>query len=225
LEVLSTRIYERFPHSGLFQVSKQLLTFGRNAQEDSEWVVRPILPLRIISGIFVLLLIVAVVWTLRSLIMMEDLQELLRLGNFIPLLEAGINDIILIGAGIFFLVSAETRIKRRRVLNSLHRLRVFAHIIDMHQLLKDPERVLHRGELAPSTPKIDMTSFELSRYLDYCSELLSLTGIIAGLYAQNSEDPVLIDAVSDIEQLTNGISRKIWQKLMILDLLGAGDQS
>jgi hypothetical protein len=36
LEVLSTRIYERFPQSGLFQVSKQLLTFGRNAQEDSE---------------------------------------------------------------------------------------------------------------------------------------------------------------------------------------------
>jgi len=224
LEVLSTRIYERFPESGLFQVSKQLLTFGRNAQKDSEWVTRPIMPLRIVSGIFVLLLIAAVVWTLRSLILLEDLKELLRLGSFIPLLEAGINDVILIGAGIFFLVSAETRIKRRRVLNSLHRLRVFAHIIDMHQLHKDPERVLQRGGITPSTPKIDMTSFELSRYLDYCSELLSLIGIIAGLYAQNSEDPVLIDAVSDIEQLTNGISRKIWQKLMILDLLDTGAQ-
>jgi hypothetical protein len=69
-----------------------------------------------------------------------------------------------------------------------------------------------------------MTSFELNRYLDYCSELLSLTGIIAGLYAQNSEDPVLVDTVSDIEQLTNGISRKIWQKLMILDLLDTQSQ-
>jgi len=69
-----------------------------------------------------------------------------------------------------------------------------------------------------------MTPFELSRYLDYCSELLSLTGIIAALYAQNSEDSVLVDAVSDIEQLTNGISRKIWQKLMILDLLKTEDQ-
>jgi len=71
---------------------------------------------------------------------------------------------------------------------------------------------------------INMTSFELNRYLDYCSELLSLTGIIAGLYAQNSEDSVLVDAVSDIEQLTNGISRKIWQKLMILDLLDIQSQ-
>ena len=153
-----------------------------------------------------------------------EYKDLLRLENFIPLLEAGMNDIILIGAGIFFLISAETRIKRRRVLNSLHRLRVFAHIIDMHQLHKDPERLLQRGELTPSTPVINMTSFELNRYLDYCSELLSLTGIIAGLYAQNSEDSVLVDAVSDIEQLTNGISRKIWQKLMILDLLDIQSQ-
>jgi hypothetical protein len=224
LEVLSARIFERFPHSGLFQVSKQLLTFGRSAQEDAAWVARPIYLLRIISGIFVLLLIVAVVWTFRNLMILEAPDEILRLENFIPLLEAGINDIVLIGAGIYFLVSAETRIKRRRVLNSLHRLRVFAHIIDMHQLHKDPERILQRGEITPSTPKLDMTSFELSRYLDYCTEMLSFTGIIAGLYAQNSEDAVLVDAVSDIEQLTNGMSRKIWQKLMILHQIDAGIQ-
>ena len=185
---------------------------------------RPILSLRIVTAVLVILLIAVIAWTLRSVINLEDFREILRLENFIPLLEAGINDIILIGAGIFFLVSAETRIKRRRVLSSLHKLRVFAHIIDMHQLHKDPERILKRGELAPSTPKLDMTPFELSRYLDYCTELLSFTGIIAGFYAQNSEDAVLVDAVSDIETLTNGISRKIWQKLMILDLLGEGDQ-
>jgi hypothetical protein len=225
LELLSRRIYERFPESGLYQVSRQLLTFGQNAQEDAKWIARPILPLRIGTTILVILLSMAVLWTLQSVARTEDIREILRVENFIPLLEAGINDVILIGAGIFFLVSAETRIKRRRVLNSLHKLRVFAHIIDMHQLHKDPERILNRGELAPSTPKLDMTPFELSRYLDYCSELLSFTGIIAGFYAQNSEDAVLVDAVSDIETLTNGISRKIWQKLMILDLLKSGEQA
>jgi hypothetical protein len=224
LEVLSSRIHDRFPQSGLYQVSRQLLTFGRNAQADSEWVSRPIVPLRIVSGILVLLLIIAVVWTLRNFLIPEEPEELFRLENFIPLLEAGINDVVFLGLGIFFLVSAETRIKRRRVLSSLHRLRVFAHIIDMHQLHKDPERVLQRGETAPSTPKINMTPFELSRYLEYCSEMLSLTGIIAALYSQDSEDAVLVDAVSDIEGLTNGISRKIWQKLMILDVVDSGDQ-
>jgi hypothetical protein len=224
LELLSRRIYERFPQSGLYQVSKQLLTFGKNAQEDAKWIDRPILPLRIGTALLVVLLFAALAWTLRSLVSIEDLRQALRLENFIPLLEAGINDIILIGAGIFFLVSAETRIKRRRVLSSLHKLRVFAHIIDMHQLHKDPERILQRGEIAPSTPRLNMTPFELSRYLDYCTELLSFTGIIAGFYAQNSEDAVVVDAVSDIEGLTNGIARKIWQKLMILDLLGSGEQ-
>ena len=225
LELLSRRIHERFPQSGLYQVSMQLLTFGKNAHEDARWIARPILPLRIGVALLVVLLIAALAWTLRSIVSMQDLREILRFENFIPLLEAGINDLILIGAGIFFLVSAETRIKRRRVLRSLHKLRVFAHVIDMHQLHKDPERILQRGELAPSTPRLDMTPFELSRYLDYCTELLSFTGIIAGFYAQNSEDAVLVDAVSDIEGLTNGISRKIWQKLMILDLLSAGDQA
>lgn len=218
LEVLSTRIFERFPQSGLFQVSQQLLDFGRDAMDDSVWVTRPIIPLRIITGLLIVVLLVGVVWTLQTVGMPD---EALQLVDLLTSLEAGINDVILIGAGIFFLVSAETRIKRNRALNSLHRLRVFAHVIDMHQLHKDPERVLNRGDLTPSTPRIGMTSFELSRYLDYCSELLSFTGKIAGLYAQSSSDTAVVDAVSDIEQLTTGISGKIWQKLMILHLLDA----
>ena len=216
LEVLSKRIYERFPQSGLFQVSNQLLAFGRNAQEDSVWVAKPIVLLRIASGLLVLMLLVAAAWTLQTVDLPEETP---RLVEWVTLLEAGINDVILIGAGIFFLLTAETRIKRRRALNSLHRLRAFAHVIDMHQLHKDPERVLQRGQLTLSTPKIDMTSFELSRYLDYCSEMLSLAGKTAGLYAQSSEDPVVVDAVSEIEQLATGISRKIWQKLLILHIL------
>lgn len=219
LEVLSNRIYERFPQSGLYQVSQQLLAFGRSAKEDSVWVTRPIVPLRIATGLLIVILLVGIGWTLQTVGMPD---EALQLVDLLTSLEAGINDVILIGAGIFFLISAETRIKRHRALNSLHRLRVFAHIIEMHQLHKDPERVLNRGELTPSTPQIEMTSFELSRYLDYCSELLSFTGKIAGLYAQSSSDTAVVDAVSDIEQLTTGISGKIWQKLMILHLLDAG---
>jgi hypothetical protein len=216
LETLSKRIYERFPDSGLYQVSVQLLALARDAQEDSNWVARPIVLLRAVTVILVLVFVLIIAWTLRSVDLPEQAPRLVEL---VQLIEAGINDVILFSAGIFFLVSAETRIKRRRALSSLHRLRAFAHIIDMHQLLKDPERVLYRGELTPSTPKIRMTPFELSRYLDYCSELLSLTGIIAGLYAQSSGDAVVVDAVSEIENLTNGVSRKIWQKLMIMQLL------
>ncbi len=59
LELLSRRIQERFPQSGLYQVSMQLLTFGKNAQEDARWIARPILPLRIGVALLVVLLIAA----------------------------------------------------------------------------------------------------------------------------------------------------------------------
>jgi hypothetical protein len=41
-----------------------------------------------------------------------------------------------------------------------------------------------------------MTRFELTRYLDYCSEALSLTGKVAALYIQNFEDEVALQAVN-----------------------------
>ena len=65
-----------------------------------------------------------------------------------------------------------------------------------------------------------MSRFELTRYLDYCSEMLSLTNKLAALYAQNLPDAVVIDAVNDIEQLTTNLSSKIWQKITILDAGG-----
>jgi hypothetical protein len=64
-----------------------------------------------------------------------------------------------------------------------------------------------------------MTPFELNRYLDYCSELLALLSKIAALYVQEFQDPVLLDAVDDVEDLSAGLSRKIWQKLTILESL------
>ena len=47
-----------------------------------------------------------------------------------------------------------------------------------------------------------MTLFELSRYLDYCSEALSLTGKVAALYVQRFDDPVALQAVNEVEELT-----------------------
>jgi hypothetical protein len=86
----------------------------------------------------------------------------------------------------------------------------------MHQLTKDPERLGQQGNDTQSSPKRTMTEFELSRYLDYCSEMLSLTGKVAALYIQTFQDDVAVSAVNDVENLTNGLSRKIWQKLMVL---------
>jgi hypothetical protein len=122
-----------------------------------------------------------------------------------------------LGAVILFLFTVEGRIKRRRALRFLRELRALAHIVDMHQLTKDPDRLLTHGQNTPSSPAREMTRFELGRYLDYCSEMLSLISKIAALYIQNFDDPVVLAAVDEVEALTTGLSRKIWQKIMILE--------
>ena len=83
----------------------------------------------------------------------------------------------------------------------------------MHQLTKDPSLVLGRDHDTAASPKREMTAFELGRYLDYSSEMLSLAGKVAALYAQDLDDP---EAVNDIEMLATNLSRKIWQKIAIL---------
>jgi len=131
--------------------------------------------------------------------------------------EAAANIVVLLGAVLFFLISLETRLKRNRSLRDLHVFRSIAHVIDMHQLTKDPSSVLASECATASSPQRTMSSFELTRYLDYCSEMLSLTSKLAAVYAQNLPDPVVIDAVNEIESLTTNLSQKIWQKITILD--------
>ncbi|MBW2374051.1 MAG: hypothetical protein JRF70_16110, partial [Deltaproteobacteria bacterium] len=122
-------------------------------------------------------------------------------------------DVVLIGAAVFFLITVDARLKRRRGLRALH---VIAHIIDMHQLTKDPEHLLSGSRGTPSSPRREMSAAELGRYLDYCSEMLALTGKVATLYVAEFDDPVVLDAVTEVGNLTTGLSRKVWQKLMVL---------
>ncbi len=67
-----------------------------------------------------------------------------------------------------------------------------------------------------------MTEFELQRYLNYCSEMLAMISKIAALYVQHFPDTEIVDVVNDIESLTHGLSRNIWQKIMLLQSLSKG---
>lgn len=204
IERLRTRIEERFPDAGLGKVCGQLLEIAQKARERADWIARPILAVRIATVVLSVIIVAGLI------LMVTRLRPpgAFELGQFIQVLEAGINDLVLVGAAIFFLATLESRIKRRRALRALRELRSIAHIIDMHQLTKDPERT--------QPAKREMAAADLARYLDYCSEMLSLTGKVAALYVQNFEDSVALQAVNEIEDLTTGLARKIWQKLTIV---------
>lgn len=213
IEVLGKRVDERFPGSGLRKVCEQILEIAKQAHERSRWIARPLHWLRVASATVICMIIVLLV---TFFVLARPAHEPFEWDEQVQVLEAAINDVLLVGAAIFFLTTIERRIKRRRALAAIHELRSVAHIIDMHQLTKDPEHLLGSSPKTESSPRAGMSLFELRRYLDYCSEMLSLVGKIATLYVQHFDDDVSLAAASEVEELTTGLSQKIWQKIMIL---------
>jgi len=145
-----------------------------------------------------------------------DLSGSVRSVDWVALVESTIQTLVFGGLTLLFLNALPDRLERRHLLRRLHRLRSLAHVIDMHQLTKDPERLRSDFEPTDATVAVDLTRAEMQHYLGYCSELLALVGKVAALCAEDSQDGLILETVSDIENLTNGMSRKIWQKISLL---------
>lgn len=130
--------------------------------------------------------------------------------------ESMINDLVFTGIAILFLWALPLRMHRSSDLQLLHRLRSFAHVIDMHQLTKDPERFRRDFRPTRETDDPHLTPVELSNYLNYCSELLSMVAKAAALLADHNSDDEVLAGVRGIENLTLELSHKIWQKIALL---------
>ena len=185
------------------------------AAETARWLAAPQWWVRgiafaAIAGMLALVVVTAALLT-------DGVQLFQSVADFVQGLDSAVNELVLIAAASYFLIGWENRRKRRRALRALHVLRSLAHIIDMHQLTKDPERLLTPDKATPSSPERSFTAFELARYLDYCSEMLSVISKAAALYVQNYDDPVTLAAVNDVEQLTGSLSQKLWLKIDILE--------
>lgn len=212
---LEKRIADRFPDSGLRKITLEFLAISQQSKKNIDFIDRPNLPLRIFTC---LVIVVGVTVIIYSLTLIQFDLHTLTFSAVVALAESTINDMVLLGAAIFFLVTLENRVKRTRSIKFLNELRAVAHVIDMHQLTKDPILIADRRKNTPNSPIRSYSKFELSRYLDYCTELLSLVGKVAALYSQSMPDDNVHSSVNDIEVLSSGISQKIWQKLFILNM-------
>lgn len=213
-ETLAARVNARFPSNGLNGVSQALVVLARDAAIDAENLAKPIWWLRALTAFCIVAgaLVFIFIGTFLSF-------DRISTGafEFVAGLEASINTIVLSIVGFLTLAKSEERIKRKKVLKGLHRLRSVIHVIDMHQLTKDPDALSANFKPTAASPTRIMDPQQLARYLDYCSEMFSITGKLAALYAQAVNDEVVASAVNDIESLGSNLSRKVWQKIMLID--------
>jgi hypothetical protein len=212
LETLRNRVAERFPTRGLTLTVSHLLDLSRITAKEAADLQKPYWGMRLVPLIAIAGAIAGfgVLYGIFSVI----LDQPVGLAEFTQGLEAALNIILIAGIAIGFFLRLENRRKRTVALNGLYKLRAVSHVIDMHQLTKDPANIV--GKPTTSSPLRDLDQEQLARYLDYCTEMLSLTGKLAALYAQYFPDATVVAAVNDVEQLTTNLSRKIWQKIVLV---------
>jgi ABC-type polysaccharide/polyol phosphate export permease len=128
----------------------------------------------------------------------------INIADFAQMLDASFSFLVLLGSGAYFLISYESRARKKKLIQAINKLIGLAHVVESHQLSKDPD----------NNPYKDAKM--LAKYLNYCTDLLALSSKIGFLYVQALNDPEAQSIESELETLTSGISRKIWQKIMLV---------
>ena len=164
---------------------------------------------RVASMAVVLLALVALALALRDAFTRGTTNSF----DWVPLAESLINDLVFTALAVFFLWAMPERLERRTLLDLLHRLRSLAHVVDMHQLDKDPEQA--RSDYTPTSKSPQsriMNAEDLHHYFDYCSELVSLIAKTAALvrrahlrpggaeHRQRDRDPGRADERQDLAE-------------------------
>ena len=216
VEHLERRIYARFGERGLTKAARDLghlvVLVQSQAEESHDRLRRRTLVARAASFTIVAATVVALVFSLRSAV----LDGLARTTDWVPLVESVINDLVFAAIAVVFLWAFPERLERRTMLRLLHRLRSLAHVIDMHQLSKDPEQLSPTYTPTEQSIVHGLDADQLYHYLTYCSEMLSLTAKTSALCGEYSTDGVVLETISYIETLTTELSEKIWQKISLL---------
>ena len=210
IELLRLRVQERFPTANLLNVCNELKELSNNAKANIQHLNKPYVYFRIIFSFLIILTIVLITYTIWH-ISSQDLPS--NFQSFIATSEALMNELVMIGAAFYFIGKFENSLKQKKILYALQELRTIIHVIDLHQLTKDPAPILQNN--SEHSPERALSKSELNSYLDYCSEMLSLTSKVAATYGFNCNDQIVLETIHNIEVLSGTLSNKIWQKITI----------
>lgn len=211
---LEKRIVATFPGRALGELAFDLGDLVGDVGEHCERLAKPNWPLRILVASAILLLFLLLGATFSALPLSAEGVTWIDLLQGI---EAALNELVMAGLVVLFLASIENRRKRGQALAGLRDLRGMAHVIELHQMTKDPEIAMARAQGA----EVDhLGPKELALYLSFCADLLSIVGKTAALYGQVLDDSVVLATVDEVEGVSSRAAGKIWQKMALIRATG-----
>ena len=114
--------------------------------------------------------------------------------------------LILLAGALWFLITIENRIKRRKALMYIEELREFLHVIDVTQLFYTPLVYNPDPAAARTSATFDYT------YFLFCTQMLGVISNLAPLYTRGAANDSILRAASEVEMLANAITVKLLSK-------------
>jgi hypothetical protein len=209
INALAHRISERFPGAGLAALCTELEEVTKLAADRAEKMKRPVRSVRYSVWLIVLSCLAAGLYVLSMRT---------SAGDTLNVIQALLAIVGVIFTSLLFFPPLEERVLRNRALTELRKLHALLGAVDLHQLTKDPS-------VMPGSRPRGMSSFEVLRYIDYCSEAQSLIGKAGVLFAQALNDPAVVGAVIELEQLAASQTLSVRLKIMMIMQLETAERT
>jgi len=211
-ENLARDVGEKLPGSSLAGLAVELSQIARATVDRARQARRPIYAIRVLS-LLAISVGLLVLWYL-----MAHIHARWVFGTITEVFEAadaGFNLLVLLAGALWFLVTIENRIKRKKALEFIEELREFTHVIDVTQLFYTP--LVYSPDPADARTSL---SFDYTYFL-YCTQMLGVISNLAALYTRGAAGDSILRAASDVEQLANAITVKLLSKAETVRLVSA----
>jgi hypothetical protein len=203
-ENLARNVGESFSGTALAGLAVELAALAHRTDELARHARKPIYAIRVCSALAALATILGLCYLASHI---HARWEFGTIGELFDATDAGFNLLVLLAGAVWFMITLETRIKRKKALECLEELRDFIHVIDVTQLYYTPDIYRSDPSSFQSSVNLDYT------YLLFCTQMLGLISNLAPLYARGAAGDSIMRAVSDVELLANDITVKLLTKV------------
>ena len=206
---LAVTIGRSFPQSALAGLAVELAGLARDTDQRVHHARRPILAIRFASVMAIGTSLVGLWYLLRHV---HTRWEFGTVTELFEAADAGFNLLVIVAGALWFFVTLEARLKRKKALESMQELREFIHVIDMTQLYHTPELYNLESSNVAAPGKLDRT------YLLFCAQMLAVISNLTALYTRGAAGDSIMRAAFDVEMIASAATNKLLSKAEMIHL-------